>query len=67
MSVTSLPSKLEHHVAGLDARDLGRAAVLDAGDERALGLVEAEALGDLVGHALDVDAEPAAPRMAEIA
>jgi hypothetical protein len=30
-------------------------------------LVEAEALGDLVGDALDVDAEPAAPRAAETA
>ena len=36
----------------------------DAGDERAARLVEAEALGDLVGHALDADAEPAAPRLA---
>src|SRR6185312_15052342 len=52
-------------VAGLDAGDLGRAAVAHAGDERALGLVEAQALGDLVGDALDVDAEPAAPGMAE--
>ena len=61
-----LAVEAQHHVARLDAGDLGRAAVLHAGDERAPGLVEAEALGDLVGHALDVDAKPAAPRMAEL-
>src|SRR5216683_2070926 len=52
----------EDDIARLDAGDLRRATVAHAGDERALGLVEAQALGDLVGDALDVDAEPAAPR-----
>src|SRR5205814_9330657 len=39
---------------------LRRTVVVDARDERALRLVEAEALRDLVGHRLDAHAEPAA-------
>ena len=50
----------QDHVAGLDAGDLRRALVVDAGDQRAARLVEAEALGDLVGDRLDAHAEPAA-------
>src|SRR6185437_6360360 len=56
----------EDDVAGLNAGHLGRTAIAHARDEGAFRLVEAEALGDLVGDALDVDAEPAAPRVAKV-
>ena len=61
-----LAVELDDHVAGLDAGGLGRALVVDAGDQRAARRLEAEALGDLVGDLLDAHAEPAAPRLAEL-
>ena len=62
-----LAVELDDHVAGLDAGGLGRALVVDAGDQRAVRRLDAEAFGDLVGHLLDAHAEPAAPRLAELA
>ena len=55
-----LAVEFEDDVARLDAARLGGAALVDAGDERAVRLVEPEALGDLLGDCLDPDAEPAA-------
>ena len=59
--------ELQDHVAGLDAGRLGRALVVDAGDQRAARRAEAEALGDVVVDVLDAHAEPAAARLAELA
>ena len=44
----------------MDSSTLRRPVVGNAGDERAIRLVKAEALGDLVGDRLDPHAEPAA-------
>ena len=57
----------DDHVAGLDAGGLGRALVVDAGDQRAARRLDAEAFGDIVGDLLDAHAEPAAPGLAELA
>ena len=61
-----LAVELDDHVARLDAGGLGRALVVDAGDQRAARRLDAEAFGDLVGDLLDAHAEPAAPRLAEL-
>ncbi|BAQ44521.1 hypothetical protein Maq22A_c05755 [Methylobacterium aquaticum] len=52
------------HVAGLQARLGGGRAVLGAVDQGALGLVEAEAVGDVLRHRLDLKAEIAAGDLA---
>ena len=65
--VDVLAVELDDDVAGLDRAVVDRAALDDAGHQRALGLRHAEALGDLVGDRLDAHAEPAAPRLAEFA
>ncbi len=57
--------ELDDHVARLDAGGLGRTLVVDAGDERAVRRLDAQALGDVVGDLLDAHAEPAAPRLAD--
>ena len=59
--VDRLAVEAEDHVARLDAAGLRRAVVVDAGDQRALRLIEPEALGDFVGDRLDAHPEPAAP------
>ena len=61
-----LAVELDDDVAGLDAGGLGRALVVDAGDQRAARRLEVEALGDLVGDLLDLHAEPAAADFAEL-
>src|SRR6202171_3132190 len=61
-----LAVELDHDVAGLDAGGLGRALVLDAGDQGAARGLDVEAFGDLVGALLDADAEPAAAQLAEL-
>ena len=61
-----LAVELDDDVAGLDAGGLGRALVVDAGDQRAARRLEVEALGDLVGDLLDLHAEPAAVNLAEL-
>ena len=58
--------ELDDHVARLDAGGLGRALVVDAGDQRAARRLDAEAFGDLVVDLLDAHAEPAAPHFAEL-
>ena len=55
-----LAVEAEDHIARLNAAGLGRAVVVDAGDERAVRLVQPEALGNFVGDRLDAHAEPAA-------
>src|SRR5882757_7541359 len=62
-----LAVELDDDVAGLDAGGLGRALVVDARDQRATRRLDVEALGDLVGDALDAYAEPAAAQFAELA
>jgi hypothetical protein len=47
---------------GLSRRTSGR----DGGNERARVFFHAQRLGDVVGHGLDLDAEPAAARLAEL-
>src|SRR5262249_33161056 len=59
--------ELDDHVAGLDAAGLRRALVVDAGDERAVRLLHAETLGDLIVDLLDAPPEPAAPGLAVFA
>ncbi len=61
-----LAVELDDDVAGLDARGLRRALVLDAGDQGAARGLDVEAFGDLVGDLLDADAEPAAAQLAEL-
>ena len=67
ISVTSLPSNLvttsPDWILALSAGPFSVTRATSA----PLRPVEAEALGDLVGHGLDVDAEPAAPRLAVLA
>ena len=63
----SWPSNLIDHVARLDAAGLGRALIVDAGDQRAARRLDAEAVGDVVGDLLNAHAEPAAPRLAVLA
>src|SRR5262249_44684539 len=46
-----------------DARGGGRAILGDRGDERAVRLLEAEALGDRLGDLLDLHSQPTAPRL----
>ena len=58
--------ELDDHVARLDAGRLGRALLVDAGDQRAARRAEAEALGDGVVDVLDAHAEPAAAGLAEL-
>ena len=48
----------------MDLRLVGRPAVGHAGDHRAGGVLQAQALGDVRRHLLDAHAQPAAPRMA---
>src|SRR5260370_1371948 len=60
MSLARLAVERQHAVAGLQLGLRRRAVGVDVGAQRALRLVEAEALGDLVGHRLDADAGPAA-------
>src|SRR6185312_14200205 len=56
----ALAVDLGDHVAGLDA-GLGCGTIgLRLGDQRAFRLLQAEAVGDLLGHRLDLDADPAA-------
>jgi hypothetical protein len=57
----------DDHVAGLHAGRAGGPVRLDASDQRAAPAAEVEALGNLVGDLLDAHAEPAAPRLAELA
>src|SRR5690606_34376111 len=47
-------------VTGLDAGRAGRTILGDIADNRALGLFEANAIGDVTRHVLDADAEIAA-------
>ena len=61
-----LAVELDDDVAGLDARRLRRALVVDAGDQGAARGLDVEAFGDLVGDGLDADAEPAAAQLAEL-
>src|SRR5215467_6057196 len=61
-----LAVELDDHIARLDAAGLRRPLLVDASHERAVGRLDAEALGDLVGHLLDAHAKPAAPGLAEI-
>ena len=51
---------LDDHVAGLDVLLGGRAVLGHLGDHGALGLRQADRIGDVVAHILDDDAEPAA-------
>ena len=51
---------LDDHVAGLDVLLGGRAVLGHLGDHGALGLRQADRVGDVVAHILDDDAEPAA-------
>jgi hypothetical protein len=62
-----LAVELDHDVAGLDAGRLGRALVVDAGDQRATRRLDVEAFGDFVSDLLNADAEPAATQFAELA
>ncbi len=59
-----LTVEFQDHVARLNAGGGGGALGRDGGNERAFGLFQAEALGDLAGHVLHAHAEPAAPRLA---
>ena len=61
-----LAVEADDDVAGHDAGGPRRAALVDAGDQRAARRLDAKALGDLVGHRLDAHAEPAAPGFAEL-
>ena len=54
-------------VVALETRLGGRAVGHDIGDQHAARAVEAEAVGDVVGHALVADADPAALDLAELA
>ena len=56
----ALPSNLRDDVAGLDARLLGRRAALHAAHQRALGLAQADGLGHVLGHLVDLHADAAA-------
>ena len=67
ISFDVLAVELDDDVARQDGAVVDRPALDDAGDQRALGRCHAEALGDVVGHRLDAHAEPAAPRLAELA
>ena len=58
-----LAVELDDHVARHQAGGLGRAAIVDAGDQRAARGAEAEAFGDRIVDILDAHAEPAAPRL----
>ncbi|GAA0005711.1 hypothetical protein BRDID11002_57140 [Bradyrhizobium diazoefficiens] len=62
-----LAVKLDDDVAGLDAGRLGRALVVDAGNQRAARRLDVEALGNLIGDALDAHPQPAAAQFAELA
>src|SRR5581483_5456117 len=62
-----LAVKLDHDVTGFNARGLCRALVINARDQRAVWRLDVKAVADLVGDLLDLDAEPAAPRLAELA
>ena len=64
--VDLLAAEAQHHVARLQAR-LERRALGNVGDERALGLGEADRLGHVVVDVLDAHAEPAAAGLAEVA
>src|SRR3546814_12836213 len=55
--VDALAVKREDHVARLDAGLLRRSSGRNAGDQRAPLVIEAQALGDLVGDGLDAHAE----------
>src|SRR5690606_16553308 len=48
-------------IAGFEPRLRRRAVGDDARDQRTLRFLEAKAFRDLIGHALDLHAEPAAP------
>ncbi len=66
MVATSSLSNFTMTSPGLDAA-LGRRAVgRDGGDERAGVLRHAQRAGDLVGHGLDLHAEPAAAHLVEL-
>ena len=62
-----LAVELQDDVAVVDLRLVGRAAVVHAGHHRAGRVLQPQALGDVRRHLLDAHAQPAAPRMAEIA
>ena len=62
----SLPSNRMMTSPGSMPAGSRRALLVDAGDQRAARRLDAEALGDLVGHLLDAHAEPAAPGFAEL-
>src|SRR5581483_4148654 len=59
--------ELDDDIARLDAARLGRALVVDAGNQRAVRRLDAQAFGNVVGDLLDANAEPAAPRLAVLA
>src|SRR3546814_14909983 len=54
-------------VARLDFRLLRRSVLGNTGDERTACPVQTDALGDVLRHRLDLHAQPAATRMAEVA
>src|SRR5262249_22059864 len=62
-----LAVELDHDVAGLDPGWFRRALVVDPRDQRTVRWLDVEALADLVSDLLDLDAEPAAPRLANLA
>src|SRR6185437_237613 len=55
-----LAVEADDDVARLDPGGGGRTVAIDVGDQRTLGTIEAEVLGDRRRHRLDADAEPAA-------
>src|SRR6185312_5243816 len=59
--------ELDDHVARLDTGGLGRALVVDAGDQGAARRIDAEAFRDLGIDLLDAHAEPTAPHFFELA
>ena len=62
-----LAVELEDDVADLDSRHGGGTVRRHAGDQRSRRIVEAQTFGEVFGHGLNADAEPAAPRLAELA
>jgi len=56
--------ELHDHVARLEAGTGGRTFFGDAGNEGPLRLGEPQGFGHVVGHALNLDAKPAAARLA---
>ena len=65
-SATASPLTDAHDIAVLEAGRRRRRILLDLRDERALGVLEVEAVGDILRHRLDLHAEPAARDLAVV-